>query len=320
MVPSRRPASLMRLIAVLVAFIAAALGIPAAIVVQAHHEHTAVQFAADTTGQCGQSSGGNSCQPPAPGAEVQPSSSLLTVAPVQPAAAGSSSPAPDTATTATQTAAPPSQRAGVWPDGVPAAQVGSLVLSDSAAAVWNTWDRTTLGGADCTTPGTVALGSAEVDLTTDGTLGNCAKITSKTMYTYGIFEARIWAQAGPNGTIANWPAFWMVGQDWPVDGEIDGFEGMQGYDSASFHYGTSNSLLTKRDSALRPGWNVVDIVWKPRMLAVYYNGEKFVEWDSAVITGQPMVVTFDNTTGTEGYTTGQPSTLRVDYLRIWTAA
>jgi hypothetical protein len=33
-----------------------------------------------------------------------------------------------------------------------------------------------------------------------------------------------------------------------------------------------------------------------------------------------MVVIFDNTTGTAGYTTGQPATLQVDYLRIWTTA
>jgi Glycosyl hydrolases family 16 len=221
--------------------------------------------------------------------------------------------------------APSSPRASqpprtVSPDGVPAAQVGRLVLNDSAADIWNTWDHTTLAGADCETPGTFALTSAGLALTTNGTFANCAKITSLATYRYGIFEARIWAQAGPGGTIANWPAFWMVGQNWPVDGEIDAFEGLGGHDSASFHYGASNSMLTKHSTALKPGWNVVDIVWKPHMLAVYYNGQKFVEWNSRVITSQPMVVTFDSTTGYGGYTTGQPSTLRVDYLRIWTAS
>jgi hypothetical protein len=208
----------------------------------------------------------------------------------------------------------------VMPDGVPAAQVGSLVLNDSAADIWNTWDHTTLAGGDCETPGTFALSSAGLALTTDGTFGNCAKITSKTTYQYGIFEARIWAQAGPNGTIANWPAFWMDGQNWPVDGEIDAFEAMLGYDSASFHYGADNSYLTKQDTALTPGWNIVDVVWQPQMLAVYYNGQKFVEWDSQVVTSEPMVVTFDSTTGSDGYTTGLPSTLFIDYLRIWTAS
>ena len=206
------------------------------------------------------------------------------------------------------------------PDGVPAEQVGSLVLNASAADLWRTWQHTRLAGTDCETPGRVALSGAELDLTSDGKFGNCAMITSETRYKYGIFEARIWAQAGPDGRIANWPGFWMFGERWPVDGEIDGFEGLGGYDSASFHYGADNSHLTKQDTALKPGWTVVDIVWKPHVLAIYYNGQKFVEWRSSVITSQPMVAAFDTTTGTGGYTTGQPSTLKVDYLRIWKAA
>lgn len=206
----------------------------------------------------------------------------------------------------------------VTPEGIPAAEVGSLVLNDSAADIWNTWDHTSPpAGADCATFGTVALSSAGLDLTTDGQFGNCAKITSTAAYGYGIFEARIWVQASSDGTIANWPAFYLAGPDWPVGGEIDGFEGMGGYDSASFHYGADDAMLTEQDRALQPGWNVVDVVWEPQTLVVYYNGQKFVTWDSPVITSQPMWITFDVTTGTDGDTTGQPSSMAVDYLRIW---
>lgn len=214
----------------------------------------------------------------------------------------------------------PSPLTAVMPDGVPAAQVGSLLLNDSAADIWNTWDHTSLAGTDCTTPGTVALAAADLDLTTSGQFGDCAEITSNSTFGYGIYEVRIWVQAGPAGPIANWPAFWLSGQHWPVDGEIDAFEAMGGYDSASFHYGADNSSLTKQDSALKPGWNIVDVVWKPQLLAVYYNGQEFVAWDSPVITSQPMRILFDTTTGTAGYTTGQPSTMAVDYLRVWTIA
>jgi len=207
------------------------------------------------------------------------------------------------------------------PDGIPAAQVGPLELNDSATDLWNTWDHTSpLEGADCKTFGTVALSSAELALTTNGQFGNCARIISGATYTYGIFEARIWVQADADGVIANWPAFYLNGPHWPLGGEIDAFEGMGGYDAASFHYGADDSSLTKQDQSLKPGWNIVDVVWKPQMLAVYYNGHKFVEWDSPVITSQPMWITFDTTTGTYGDTTGQPSTMLVDYLRIWTAA
>jgi beta-glucanase (GH16 family) len=205
------------------------------------------------------------------------------------------------------------------PDGVPAAEVGSLELNDSAADIWETFFHASLIGADCNTKGTVALGSADLELTTSGKFGNCAEITSKVSYTYGIYEARIWVQAGPDGAIANWPAFWLDGSRWPVDGEIDAFEGLGGYDSATFHYGADNSVLSQQDKALKPGWNTVDVVWKPDMLAVYYNGQQFAAWDSPVITSQPMQILFDATTGVGGYTTGQPSTMAVDYLRVWTA-
>lgn len=205
------------------------------------------------------------------------------------------------------------------PDGVPAAKVGSLELNDDASGIWNTFVHAALTGDDCTTKGAVALGSAVLDLTTSGQFGNCAEITSKASYTYGIYEARIWVQAGPDGTIANWPAFWLDGSHWPADGEIDAFEGLRGYDSASFHYGAHNSVLTNQDAALNPGWNIVDVVWEPEMLAVYYNGRQFVAWHSLVITSQPMRILFDSTAGTSGYTTGEPSTLMVGYLRIWTA-
>lgn len=228
---------------------------------------------------------------------------------------------PSAAPPPTQLPAPlPAPLTALVPDGVPAAQVGSLRLNDSAADIWNTWDHTSLAGTDCTTPGTVRLAAADLDLTTSGQFGDCAEITSNSTFRYGIYEARIWVQAGSAGPIANWPAFWLSGQHWPVDGEIDAFEAMGGYDSASFHYGADNSSLTKQDSALKPGWNIVDVVWKPQLLAVYYNGREFVAWDSPVITSQPMRIMFDTTTGTAGYTTGQPSTMAVDYLRVWTIA
>ncbi len=204
------------------------------------------------------------------------------------------------------------------PDGVPAAEVGSLELNESAADIWSTWDYTSpLEGADCETYGTVALSTADLDLATNGQFGNCARIQSPAAYGYGIFEARIWVQAGPNGTIANWPAFYLNGPDWPVGGEIDAFEAMFGYAGASFHYGADDSMIGQRDKSLKPGWNTVDVVWQADSLAVYYNGQQFVAWDSPVITSKPMWITFDTTTGTDGYTTGQPSSMYVDYLRIW---
>jgi hypothetical protein len=266
--------------------------------------------------------------PPVTAAQASSPAASATQPATKPPAAQSSAtlPSPSSSTTPPPTTAPssqasatPSSPAAVMPDGIPASDVGPLVVSDSAADLWNTWDYTSIPeGADCETFGTVALGAdGDLDLTTNGQFGNCGKITSVGTYGYGIYEARIWVQAGPNGTIANWPAFYLSGPDWPVGGEIDAFEAMGGYDAASFHYGADDSTLTKKDPALKAGWNIVDVIWQPERLAIYYNGQQFVAWDSSVITSQPMWITFDTTTGVDGYTTGQPSSMYVDYLRIW---
>lgn len=346
-------------IAAALAVIGLVVGVPSAVFAahQSHGHQVLAYAAAGAQNRCSgaqQQSAGRQCgqaprsaaATPAPGVLTPPPSALFDLSPTpiagsSPPAAGYSSPSgtgpsgpaasarahsalaglvapggtPDPSDSPTATASGP-----LMPDGVPAAQVGQLVVNDSATDIWRNWDYTSpLEGADCDSFGTIALSSAALALTTSGQFGNCAKITSSTRYGYGIFEARIKAQAGPDGTIANWPAFYLSGPNWPVGGEIDAFEAMGGYDAASFHYGADNSSLSKRDPVLKPGWNVVDVVWKRQALAVYYNGHKFVEWDSPVITSQPMWITFDNTTGTYGYTTGQPSTMLVDYLRIWTA-
>ena len=52
-------------------------------------------------------------------------------------------------------------------------------------------------------------------------------------FTYGYMEARIWLPG--SGEIADWPAFWADGQNWPTDGENDVLEGLGGQACAHFH-------------------------------------------------------------------------------------
>src|SRR5215469_14099458 len=54
-------------------------------------------------------------------------------------------------------------------------------------------------------------------------------------FTYGYAEAQLTLPT--NGTvIAQWPAWWLDGQKWPMDGEIDIMEGLSGYASWHYHY------------------------------------------------------------------------------------
>ena len=90
--------------------------------------------------------------------------------------------------------------------------------------------------ADCTQGG----GDLRLDLPGDGT--GCDMSSAWRPYTgqstganaweLGVgdyVEARVWfaaAAANPNDPIANWPAFWTSGSNWPANGEIDIAEGL----------------------------------------------------------------------------------------------
>lgn len=49
------------------------------------------------------------------------------------------------------------------------------------------------------------------------------RIESKTLYTHGLFIVDL--QHMPASTCGTWPAFWLFGDDWPNNGEIDIIEG-----------------------------------------------------------------------------------------------
>lgn len=67
-----------------------------------------------------------------------------------------------------------------------------------------------------------------VDNTTqlsEGENRKSVRISSKNTYSSGLIIADIYAM--PHGCSV-WPAFWMVGSDWPNNGEIDILEGVNG--------------------------------------------------------------------------------------------
>jgi beta-glucanase (GH16 family) len=172
-------------------------------------------------------------------------------------------------------------------------------------------------GADCSpgTDGSYATGADGAGLTTSGVLANCAELISPHRYTYGVFESGIDLPAGPTGKIANWPAFWLVGANWPAGGEFDIMEGLGGEQCVHFHY--SGGAPGTCQPGVGPGWHTFTGVWGPGYISAYIDGVQVLSWTSASVTSVPMEVLFDMTTGASGNTTGHPSTMSVNYLRIW---
>lgn len=212
------------------------------------------------------------------------------------------------------------------PDGVPASLVGPLELADNGAALQRDFASENWG-AYCDSPGSIGQSGADLALTTTGQGTSCAQVVSPSHYTYGIFEARVDLPAAANGDIANWPAFWLDAYplaSWPAGGEWDLMEGLAGQDSSHYIYGgTSTSQLTVRFPTSGPipgsgpGWHTITGVWGPGTISEYVDGTKVFEWDSSHVVSTPMSVVLSMDTGALGYSTGQPATMLVSYVRVW---
>jgi len=73
---------------------------------------------------------------------------------------------------------------------------------------------------------------------------NSVRVTSNKAYTHGLFIADI---AHMPGSICGvWPAFWLVGGNWPNNGEIDVLEGVNlaGTDQITLHTGPGCTINT----------------------------------------------------------------------------
>lgn len=64
-----------------------------------------------------------------------------------------------------------------------------------------------------------------------GTGRSSVRLTSKKSYNQGLVILDVAHM--PGGICGTWPAFWMVGPDWPNDGEIDIIEGVNSQNSNS---------------------------------------------------------------------------------------
>lgn len=149
----------------------------------------------------------------------------------------------------------------------------------------------------------------------------------KFSYTYGFVQARVWLPAGTSkpGEIANWPGVWADGQNWPADGENDIVEGIGGQACSHFHSAVSPSGIGASRGAAEQaglsgcasgnyaGWHTFGADWEPGSVTYYYDG-KNVGSVTAGITSAPMFLIIDYAAGAP---LQSPSTMKVDYVRVW---
>ena len=211
-------------------------------------------------------------------------------------------------------------RERVMPAGVPASQVGKLLVNDTGDNLAS-WPRQQRG-----TGGTMTHSNGVLYLSTSGAHANGYSITSPNTYTSGIFEARIYFPGASDGKIADWPAFWLSSAwsgavSWPDGGEMDLAEGLGGDLGVAYHYGINGMLrsISRFSVTAAPGWHTITGVWKAGEWDTYYDGS-LVSAITGVVVNDPMKVILSAYQGNLGDQPGVPSTLEVSNLRIWSMA
>ncbi|WP_324983850.1 glycoside hydrolase family 16 protein [Streptomyces sp.] len=257
----------------------------------------------------------------------------------------SSTPSPSPTPTAPATTAPsPSQTtptSGSAPVGIPGSW--RQVFGDEfngTSLDGSKWNPNWLGCPTCTTkpvnsaelgayaPSQVSVSGGSLHLkaekqattATDGKTyayrSGLVESNGKAQFTYGAFEARIYTPAASPGVIANWPAFWTDGQNWPEDGEMDVMEGLGG-GKACYHFHSPSGGPGGCAPGDFTGWHTYGAEWKPGVVTYYYDGKQ-VGQISTGITSSPMYLILNNGVSTEhGGPILTPADMMTDYVRVW---
>lgn len=141
----------------------------------------------------------------------------------------------------------------------------------------------------------------------------------KMQFTYGFFEARVYLPPA-NGLIANWPAFWAAGYNWPDDGEMDMLEVLSGQACSLFISKKTSNQRGDCTAVDFSGWHTYGADWEPGSVTYYRDGKQFLQVTTG-ITSAPMYLILNNSVGLLGKgVAAAPETVKVDYVRVWSKA
>ena len=120
-----------------------------------------------------------------------------------------------------------------------------------------------------------------------------------------------------SGAINNWPAFWADGTGtWPVTGELDVMEGLSGKAAGHFHSPSGGPGVSAPASLNGAGCHVYAAEWGPGKVTFIYDGQTIGSITSG-ITSAPMYLILNLGVGGYGGPIQAPSTMTVDYVRVW---
>lgn len=238
-------------------------------------------------------------------------------------AAAAHDPQPSTALAGSTRPAATAAAAGsqLVPEGVPAPHVGKLLVNDTGDDLAS-WPRLWHG-----TGGTMTHSNGVLYLSTSGANRDGYSIVSPNTYASGIFEARIYFPGASDGMIADWPAFWLSSVSSeavsvPDGSEMDLAEGLSGDLCVLYHYSDDGTPAATVPLAVTsaPGWHIVTGMWSTRRWDVYYDGKLVKTISRSYVVNDPMNIVLSADMGQYGHRPGEPSTVKVGYLRVWSLA
>jgi beta-glucanase (GH16 family) len=142
----------------------------------------------------------------------------------------------------------------------------------------------------------------------------------KKTFAYGAYEARMFLPASSGTTIANWPAFWTNGSNWPTNGELDIMEGLGGTAQAHWH-GPSGGPGIGDGRSWGGQWHTYGAVREADRIDVYYDGELLGSLtlgdNAAQPADSPHYLIFQASMGTWGGPEVAPSDVLVDWVRVY---
>jgi len=173
----------------------------------------------------------------------------------------------------------------------------------------------------------------------DGQPYTSACLISKREWTYGRFEARIKLPAGRG----LWPAFWLVGYQWPAWGEIDMMENL-GQDPFTAYGHIHGPIAWQRPegnwergkavhfSSSRSSWHVFGAVWRKGAITLTVDGRPYATYTPKTLgTGEewtfnkPFFIILNMGVGGDwpgppNASTRFPAHMLVDWVRAWSPA
>ena len=140
-------------------------------------------------------------------------------------------------------------------------------------------------------------------------------------FSYGYAEAQLTLPTN-SGVIAHWPSWWLDGQHWPTDGEIDIMEGLSGHAAWHYHYDSGGGLDSHPIGGninTSPGTHIYGVNWYPGHLDFYYDGTRVASASNANLSGgatissSPMYLILAHDAGSQSGS----ATMVAHYVRVF---